>query len=106
MTTLQLGIDLGTTNSLIAQFIDGETKLIPNRLGHFLTPSVVSMAEDGTILVGLAARERLSTAPGHTAAAFKRFMGTDKRFHLGNQQFRAEELSALILKSLKEDAEV
>ena len=55
MTTLQLGIDLGTTNSLIAQFIDGETKLIPNRLGHFLTPSVVSMAEDGTILVGLAA---------------------------------------------------
>lgn len=105
MTTLQLGIDLGTTNSLIAQFIDGETKLIPNRLGHFLTPSVVSMAEDGTILVGLAARERLSTAPGHTAAAFKRFMGTDKRFHLGNQQFRAEELSALILKSLKEDAE-
>ena len=105
MTTLQLGIDLGTTNSLIAQFIDGETKLIPNRLGHFLTPSVVSMAEDGTILVCLAARERLSTAPGHTVAAFKRFMGTDKRFHLGNQQFRAEELSALILKSLKEDAE-
>lgn len=105
MTTLQLGIDLGTTNSLIAQFIDGETKLIPNRLGHFLTPSVVSMTEDGTILVGLAARERLSTAPGHTAAAFKRFMGTDKRFHLGNHQFRAEELSALILKSLKEDAE-
>ena len=59
------------------------------------------MAEDGTILVGLAARERLSTAPGHTVAAFKRFMGTDKRFHLGNQQFRAEELSALILKKFK-----
>ena len=67
--------------------------LFPNRLGHFLTPSVVSMAEDGTILVGLAARERLSTAPGHTAAAFKRFMGTDKRFHLGNQSsLGAEEL--------------
>lgn len=105
MTALHIGIDLGTTNSLIAQFIDGETRLIPNRLGHMLTPSAVSMAEDGSILVGLAARERLSTAPGYTATAFKRFMGTDKRFRLGNQQFRAEELSALILKSLKEDAE-
>ena len=96
MATLQLGIDLGTTNSLIAQFIDGEAKLNPNRLGHFCTPSVVSMTEDGTILVGLAARERLSTAPCHTAAAFKRLMGTDNRFHLGNQLLRAEELSALI----------
>ena len=105
MSALQIGIDLGTTNSLIAQFIDGKTRLIPNRLGHFLTPSAVSMAEDGTMLVGLAARERLSTAPGFTATAFKRFMGTNKLFRLGNQQFRAEELSALILKSLKEDAE-
>lgn len=86
MTALHIGIDLGTTNSLIAQFIDGETRLIPNRLGHMLTPSAVSMAEDGSILVGLAARERLSTAPGYTATAFKRFMGTDKRFRLGNRR--------------------
>lgn len=103
--TLQIGIDLGTTNSLIAQFHNGETHLIPNQHGHFLTPSVISVAEDGSILTGIAARERLSTAPTLTASAFKRFMGTDKTFHLGKRTFRAEELSALILKSLKEDAE-
>lgn len=103
--SLQIGIDLGTTNSLIAQFIEGETRLIPNKLGHGLTPSVVSVTEDGSILVGLAARERLATAPQMTASAFKRFMGSDKIFKLGKQQFRAEELSALVLKSLKEDAE-
>lgn len=102
---LQIGIDLGTTNSLIAQFINGETRLIPNRLGHTLTPSAVSVQDDGSILVGLAARERLATAPKQTAIAFKRFMGTNKVFRLGSQQFRAEELSALILKNLKEDAE-
>lgn len=102
---LQIGIDLGTTNSLIAQFIDGETRLIPNKLGHFLTPSVVSLTDDDQILVGLAARERLTTAPNKTVAAFKRFMGTSKTFQLGKRQFRAEELSALILKSLKADAE-
>ena len=103
--TAQIGIDLGTTNSLIAQFINGETRLIPNRLGHFLTPSVVSIGDDGKILIGLAARERLRTAPQSTASAFKRFMGTDKTFKLGNKTFRAEELSALLLRSLKEDAE-
>ena len=103
--SVQIGIDLGTTNSLVAQFIDGETRLIPNKLGHELTPSVVSVTEDGSILVGLAARERLATAPQMTASAFKRFMGSDKIFRLGKQQFRAEELSALVLKSLKEDAE-
>lgn len=103
--TFQIGIDLGTTNSLIAHFSDGETRLIPNRHGHFLTPSVVSIDDAGNILTGLAARERLSTAPVLTAAAFKRFMGTDKTFRLGSRSFRAEELSALILKGLKEDAE-
>ena len=102
---LAVGIDLGTTNSLIAQFINGETRLIPNRLGHTLTPSVVSVADDGTILVGLAARERLRTAPQATASAFKRFMGTDKIFRLNGKKFRAEELSALVLRQLKEDAE-
>ncbi len=103
--TAQIGIDLGTTNSLVAQFVNGETRLIPNRLGHFLTPSVVSVADDGTVLVGLAARERLRTAPQATASAFKRFMGTNKIFKLNGKKFRAEELSALVLRQLKEDAE-
>lgn len=103
--SLQIGIDLGTTNSLIAQFHEGETRLIPNQYGHFLTPSVVSVDADGSILTGLAARERLSTAPDSTAAAFKRYMGTDKVFRLNGKKFRAEELSALVLQSLKADAE-
>ncbi|MGC7589087.1 molecular chaperone HscC [Bisgaard Taxon 46] len=103
---LQIGIDLGTTNSLIAQFVDGETRLIPNKLGHYLTPSVISVSDDDRLLVGLSARERLATQPHLSAAAFKRFMGTDKIFKLGQRSFRAEELSAIILKSLKEDAEI
>lgn len=103
--TYPIGIDLGTTNSLIALFKDGETEIIPNQHGHLLTPSVVSVDENDNIIVGIAARERLSTAPTLTAAAFKRFMGTDKKFKLGKREFRAEELSALILGSLKADAE-
>lgn len=100
-----LGIDLGTTNSLIAVWRDGRAQLIPNALGEVLTPSVVSVDEDGSILVGRAARSRLTTHPQRTAAAFKRFMGSDKRFELGEQTFSPEELSALVLGSLKQDAE-
>lgn len=100
-----LGIDLGTTNSLAALFEDGQTRLIPNALGHYLTPSAVSVAADGTVLVGLPARERLSTHPRDTAMAFKRWMGSDRVLKLGKQSFRPEELSALVLKSLKADVE-
>ncbi len=99
-----LGIDLGTTNSLIAVWQDGQARLIPNALGDVLTPSVVSLDEDDTILVGNAARARLTTHPDRTAAAFKRFMGSDKQVQLGVRQFSPEELSALVLGSLKQDA--
>ena len=100
-----IGIDLGTTNSLVAVWEDGRPRLIPNSLGEFLTPSCVSLDEDGTILVGRAARERLQTHPDKTAAVFKRFMGSERTIRLGKREFRAEELSALVLRSLKEDAE-
>ena len=100
-----LGIDLGTTNSLIAVWQDGQARLIPNALGDVLTPSVVSLDEDDTILVGKAARARLTTHPDRSAAAFKRFMGSDKQIELGSRQFSPEELSALVLGSLKQDAE-
>jgi len=100
-----LGIDLGTTNSLIAVWQDGQARLIPNALGDVLTPSVVSLDEDDTILVGKAARARLTTHPDRTAAAFKRFMGSDKQVRLGARQFSPEELSALVLGALKQDAE-
>jgi molecular chaperone HscC len=100
-----VGIDLGTTNSLIAVWEHGAPRLIPNSLGEVLTPSCVSIDEDGTILVGRAARERLQTHPDRTAAVFKRYMGSDKTLRLGQREFRPEELSALILRALKEDAE-
>ena len=100
-----LGIDLGTINSLIAVWQDGQARLIPNALGDVLTPSVISLDEDDTILVGKAARARLTTHPERSAAAFKRFMGSDKQIELGSRQFSPEELSALVLGSLKQDAE-
>jgi len=100
-----IGIDLGTTNSLVGIWRDGVSQLIPNPHGSLLTPSAVSVDEDGRLLVGLAARERLLTAPDRTAAAFKRYMGTDREFRLGPRRFRAEELSALVLQSLRGDAE-
>lgn len=100
-----LGIDLGTTNSLIAIWQDGRAQLIPNALGDVLTPSVVSLDEDDSILVGKAARARLTTHPERTVAAFKRFMGSDKQFELSGRQFSPEELSALVIGSLKQDAE-
>jgi molecular chaperone HscC len=70
-----------------------------------LTPSAVSVAEDGTILTGVAARERLITHPDRSVAWFKRFMGSGQVTRLGALSFRPEELSALILRSLKADAE-
>lgn len=101
-----IGIDLGTTNSLAACFRNGKAEIIPNRLGKYLTPSVVSVDADGTVYVGETAKERGMLHPLETARVFKRGMGTDKAYMLGGKQFRAEELSGLVLRSLKEDAEV
>jgi molecular chaperone HscC len=100
-----VGIDLGTTNSLIAVFRDGRPQLIPNALGDFATPSAVAIDDAGKLITGLAARERAATDPARTAQAFKRMMGTDRTVRLGDRQMRAEELSALVLQSLKADAE-
>ena len=100
-----LGIDLGTTNSLIAVFEPSGPRLIGNTLSQVLTPSAVSLAEDGTVLTGAAASERLITHPERSVASFKSFMGTAQITQLAGKSFRPEELSALILRSLKADAE-
>lgn len=100
-----VGIDLGTTNSAIGVWRDGEAQLIPNSLGHYLTPSAVGIADDGALLVGMAARERQSTHPNDTATAFKRYMGSQKATRLGHRDFLPEELSALVLRALRADAE-
>jgi molecular chaperone HscC len=100
-----VGIDLGTTNSLVALWRDGAATLVPNPLGQFLTPSCVGFLDDGTLIVGQAARERLQTHPQLSAALFKRYMGTSRAVTLGTQTFRPEELSSFVLRALKADAE-
>lgn len=99
-----IGIDLGTTNSLVAIHRNGLPILIPNSFGSFLTPSVVSFEED-SIYVGQAARERLVTHPEATFSSFKRFMGTETKFYHKNKYFTPEDLSSFVLRTLKEDAE-
>lgn len=100
----KIGIDLGTTNSLAAYWTENGPKIIPNTFGENLTPSVVSV--DGkTVLVGKTAKERLLTHPSDTVAAFKRMMGTQKVYTLGQQIFSPVDLSSFVLRSLKEDAE-
>lgn len=100
-----LGIDLGTTNSACAIWRDGKPVLIPNRLQKMLTPSVVGIDDKGEMIVGETAKHRLISHPKQTVSVFKRFMGTQQSFSLGRKDFSPIELSALILKSLKEDAE-
>lgn len=100
-----IGIDLGTTNSLAAYFSEDGPKIIPNRLGKHLTPSIVSVDENEQVFVGETARERGLLYPGTAAQVFKRSMGSAKKFDLGHKQFTAEELSSFVLRSLKEDAE-
>ncbi len=100
-----IGIDLGTTNSLVAYCTEEGAKIIPNRLGKNTTPSIISIDDEGNTYIGETAKERRANYPLQTAEVFKRTMGTDKEYKLGNRKFRSEELSALILKSLKEDAE-
>lgn len=99
-----VGIDLGTTNSLIAWLSPEGPRLIPNALGEFLTPSAVGIDNDGDLVVGRAAKELQVVAPDRCATVFKRLMGTDRKVTIADREFRAEELSSLVLKSLKEDA--
>ncbi|HEX3046263.1 MAG TPA: molecular chaperone HscC [Bacillota bacterium] len=100
-----IGIDLGTTNSLVAYWNEGGPVIIPNVLGSNLTPSVVSVDENGELLLGQIAKERLITHPNLTAAVFKRYMGTEKKYNLGKHYFAPEELSSFVIRSLKADAE-
>lgn len=100
-----IGIDLGTTNSLACVCQDGRAVLVPNSLGENLTPSAVSVDENGEICVGAVAKERLVSHPEASAASFKRYMGTNKAFTLAGTSFTPQELSSFVLRQLKEDAE-
>ncbi len=122
-----VGIDLGTTNSLVAYVRDGEPRVIRDSSGDALVPSVVSLGEDGTIFVGREAQRRLLTAPSRTVYSVKRFMGRGiedvqgdagllpftvtgesggvVRIGLGDRQFTPPEISAFVLRELKQRAE-
>lgn len=100
-----VGIDLGITHSLIGIYEGNPPRLFPNAVGDVLTPSVVSLDDGGGILAGQGARDRLITHPAASVAAFKRWMATNRGTRLGKRDFRAEVLSALVLRSLLADAE-
>jgi molecular chaperone HscC len=100
-----IGIDLGTTNSAAAHMAEDGPRLIPNALGETLTPSAVGLDPEGKLLVGRAARELQVVHPGRCATLFKRHMGSDWTAELPGRTFNPEELSSLVLRSLKADAE-
>lgn len=82
-----IGIDLGTTNSLGCVYRNGKAELIPNAYGSYLTPSVVSMTEDGKLIVGQPAKDRLITHPERTVSSFKKDMGTGRSWKLEKKVF-------------------
>ena len=100
-----VGIDLGTTFSLVATMRDDGPVVLPNALGDRLTPSAVSLLDGGELLVGAAARARATTHPERTALVWKRDMGTERLWRVADRSFTPPELSALVLRSLKADAE-
>ncbi len=100
-----IGIDLGTTNSLIAVLEGDRPRIIPNRAGARMTPSVVALTPSGELLVGAAARRRLANEPDTTVAEVKRLMGSSERVRLGERVYSPTEISAAILRSLALDAE-
>jgi molecular chaperone DnaK len=102
---LVVGIDLGTTNSGIAHMVAGKPEIIPNLEGGRLTPSVVTINEDGTRTVGIQAKRQSIAMHDRTIRSIKRKMGTDYRFSLDGKEYRPEEISAMILTKMVEDAE-
>ncbi|HEY8019694.1 MAG TPA: Hsp70 family protein [Thermoanaerobaculia bacterium] len=104
---MHVGIDLGTTNSVLATFDGTSVSVVPNAIGENLTPSVVRIDARGTETVGRRAFRALETDPGNTRGEFKRLMGTAERiaFDASGSSFLPEELSARVLGSLLDDAE-
>src|ERR1700704_4682729 len=101
-----VGIDLGTTNSVVAVLEAGEPVVIPNAEGARTTPSVVGYAKNGEILVGEVAKRQAITNPDRTVRSVKRHMG-DKSWSLNidGKKYTPQEISARILQKLKRDAE-
>ncbi len=101
-----VGIDLGTTNSVIATVDGGERIVIPNVEGSRLTPSVVAFTKKGERLVGQLAKRQAVVNPERTLMSIKRLMGTNQRIVIDDREYTPQEISAIILQKLKRDAEV
>jgi molecular chaperone DnaK len=100
-----VGIDLGTTNSVVAVIEAGEPVVIPNAEGSRLTPSVVAFTKTGERLVGAPAKRQAIINPDRTIVSIKRRMGTDHRVSIDGKDYTPEQISAMILQKLKTDAE-
>ena len=100
-----IGIDLGTTNSCVAVFEGGEPVVIPNPEGARTTPSVVAFTKNGERLVGQVAKRQAITNPDHTVSSIKRKMGSDYKVNIDGTNYTPQEISAMILRKMKSDAE-
>jgi molecular chaperone DnaK len=100
-----VGIDLGTTNSLVAALDGGQPWVIPDEAGDLLLPSVVGVTAEGELLVGQAAQRQYAAAPERTVRSIKRQMGGASRVSLGDTTHSPQEISALILRTLRQRAE-
>lgn len=100
-----VGIDLGTTNSVVSALDEGKPWAIPDEEGNILLPSCVGFNEEGQLLVGQTALRQYAAAPERTVMSIKRQMGTDYVVNLNNTDYRPQEISAILLKSLKQRAE-
>jgi molecular chaperone DnaK len=100
-----VGIDLGTTNSVVAVLEGGQPTVIPNAEGSRTTPSVVAFSRTGDVLVGEVAKRQAITNPDRTIRSIKRQMGTDHKIDIDGKNYSPQEISARILQKLKSDAE-
>ena len=100
-----IGIDLGTTNSCVSVMEGGEPVVIANAEGSRTTPSVVAFSKDGERMVGQVAKRQAITNPDRTISSIKRHMGTDYKVEIDGKKFTPQEISAMILQKLRDDAE-
>jgi molecular chaperone DnaK len=100
-----VGIDLGTTNSEVAIVEDGQARVLPGEDGDLILPSCVGLSDQGKLLVGREALRQYAAAPERTVKSIKRWMGTDHKTTLGDREYLPQEISAIILRALKQRAE-
>ncbi len=100
-----LGIDLGTTNSVVSVILDGQPVVLPEKDPQAILPSIVGLSNNGDLLVGEEARNQALIAPERTVKSVKRQMGSDDKVSLGERQYSPQEVAAMIVRALKQRAE-